>query len=89
VTSNFTAFWHWFTVAENPVKLFGWQPVIFWMVWGAMTLAGFIPNEWLGVLRFRGMVPLTWVIRCAPRWSMATAAIVAIWHFMLVVTKVK
>jgi hypothetical protein len=52
----------------------------------AVYFGGF---ETMGVRRYNDMIPLTWVLRCIPRivWFVVTP--VAIWHFALVMTKLK
>jgi hypothetical protein len=80
---------HWLFATENPFKLWGFFPALVWIAPMCLIAIYFAGFETLGVLRFNGMVPLTWVWRCAPRIVWFIAAGLSIWHFAFVVTKVK
>jgi len=85
---NLHSILHWLFATENPIKLYGFFPVLVWYIFTAVALSWFFGQEIPGINRWHGMVPFTWVIRCAPRiiWFVITP--VAIWHFDLVKTKV-
>lgn len=81
--------WHWLTDCENPVNKFGFWPVIVW--YAALIAVGcaFFLLEIPGLPRWHGAVPLTWVVRCQPRWLYIALTLLAFWHFVLVTTKIK
>lgn len=80
---------HWLFSCENPIKLWGFFPAIVWLVPMCVIAGTFGVLEYMGVSRIHGMVPLTWVWRCAPRIVWFIGAGLAIWHFAVVTTKVK
>lgn len=79
--------WQWLTHVENPIKLYGFFPIMLWISWAVTTLLGFAFLETLGVKRYQGMVPLTWFIRCGPVLAGLFVFGIAIWHFCFVTTK--
>jgi hypothetical protein len=80
-------FWHWLTEAENPIVLYGFLPAVIWYVIGVCFFAPFGVAEYMGAKRIHGMVPLTWVLRCIPRWVDFLIIAVAIWHFIFKTTR--
>jgi len=81
-------FLHWLLQVENPFKLYGFFPVMLWLSWVLIAIAGFVFLETAGLKRWHGMIPLTWFIRCGPRLIGFAFFGWAIWHFLFVTTKV-
>jgi hypothetical protein len=55
--------------ADNPFRLYGFFPTMVWLVPIVLgALVYFSVFEWLGVARYKGMIPLTWFLRCIP-WA--------------------
>jgi hypothetical protein len=48
---------------QNPYRFFPWWIVTAWLAWITLTLGLFAVFETLGMKRWHGAVPLTWVIR--------------------------
>jgi hypothetical protein len=80
-------FLHWLIEVENPVKLYGFWPVLIWATWCVITLGGFALLETIGLKRTHEAIPLTWFIRCGPRLAGFVFFGWAIWHFLFVTTK--
>jgi len=78
---------HWLFDCQSPVRLWGFFPVLVWIVFLTGAALYFAAFESLGMLRVHGMVPLTWVLRPAvPRIVWFIAGPLAVWHFDLVKT---
>lgn len=84
-----TAIIHWLFACENPFELWGFFPAFIWISAMCIVALSFTGLEWMGIIRVNGMVPLTWVWRCAPRIVWFIGAALVIWHFAFVATKVK
>lgn len=78
----------WLFATENPFKLWGFFPTLIWLIPMIVIVGVFAFQETLGVKRVHGMVPLTWIWRCAPRIIWFVAAGLSIWHFAVVSTRV-
>jgi hypothetical protein len=81
--------WQWLTQTNNPYDIYGFFPAHIWTLLMIVVGVMFLMTEAMGVFRYHQMIPLTWYWRCAPRWIWFTIAAVGIWHFAVVVTKVK
>jgi hypothetical protein len=76
----------WLFQTENPVRLWGFWPCLPWFIISALFLVFFIGFEVMGLMRYHGMVPYTYLLRCLPRAFWIVGAGLAIWHFDLIRT---
>lgn len=57
---------HFLLHGDNPVRLYGFWPTAVWVAPIVMAGVYFAIFEWGGMARYRGMIPLTYVLRCVP-----------------------
>ncbi|HEV7522990.1 MAG TPA: hypothetical protein VGP89_17950 [Candidatus Angelobacter sp.] len=68
----------------NPYRSFPWWTVTAWLSWIALTLGLFGVFETLGMKRWHGAVPLTWVIRdVVPHLVLLAFGVFWVVHFVI------
>lgn len=68
---------------QNPYHFFPHWAVNLWVFWIVMTLGTFAIYETLGLKRWHGAVPLTWVIRdMVPHLALLAFGVFWIIHFV-------
>lgn len=68
---------------ENPFRFYPAWAVMLWIVWMVTTLGTFAVFETLGLKRWQGAVPLTWVIRSmVPHLTLLVFGIWWVLHFV-------